>query len=398
MRLGTVGRWWRATRCSGSRRGDTAISNDLKSRPGQTRRAAAAHYKKMYDRVSSLARIGVWECDLATSELIWTDTVFDLFDFPRGSAIDRTLALQCYDASSRREMERLRSQAIETGIGFSLDIRIRTFKGNPKWIRLTLEVEQEGGRPARIFGTKQDITAQRAAESKVQSLQTELIHISRLSAMNTMGSTLAHEVNQPLTAISSYMAAARRLAARQKVAPELAQCLDATIEAALRAGEIIRRTREMSAKGHAATRDVDVEPLVKEAVALATAGHPNATVKYELGTGISVPADPIQIQQVLMNLVQNACESAAGEPCSITIATALTKTHLEVCVSDTGAGIPPDVLPKIFDSFVTSKECGLGLGLSISRTIVEAHGGQIRAENLPHSGASFTFSLPLSRD
>ncbi|MBV9883060.1 MAG: hypothetical protein JO276_08635, partial [Sphingomonadaceae bacterium] len=106
--------------------------------------AALAHYKKMYDRSSALARIGVWECDLATEELTWTDGVYDLFDLPRGSPLRRAEILDCYDPESRREMERLRARTIRDGGSFSLDIFIRTAKGNEKWLRLTGDVEREG--------------------------------------------------------------------------------------------------------------------------------------------------------------------------------------------------------------------------------------------------------------
>jgi two-component system, LuxR family, sensor kinase FixL len=155
----------------------------------------AAHYKKMYDRVSALAKIGVWECVLVTEHLTWTDTVYDLFDIPRGAPIHRAEIVGLYHPESRREMERLRAEAIRSGTGFTLDIRIRTALGNERWVRLSADVEQEDGRSVRIFGTKQDISLERAAREKMQALQTELIHVPRVSAMGTMASTLAHELN-----------------------------------------------------------------------------------------------------------------------------------------------------------------------------------------------------------
>jgi hypothetical protein len=137
------------------------------------RHASTAHYKKMYDRASALARIGVWECDLATEALTWTDGVYDLFELPRGAPVDRATPLALYEDDSRRKMEELRARAIEEGGSFTLDVRIRTARGNERWIRLTADVELENGRPVRIFGTKQDITAERSAQEKVQSLQAE---------------------------------------------------------------------------------------------------------------------------------------------------------------------------------------------------------------------------------
>ena len=352
----------------------------------------------MYDRISGLAKIGVWECDLQTGELTWTDSVYDLFELPRGAAIERDEIVKFYEASSRREMERLRSEAISSGTGFTLDVRIRTAGGKDRWIRLTADIEQENGRSVRIFGTKQDISAEREAQDKVQTLQTELIHVSRVSAMGAMASTLAHEINQPLAAASNYLAAARRMAARGKVSPDLSDSIGAAVDSTLRAGEIVRRVRDMSAKEQVSRVDLELEPVVREAVALATAGNPDVVVTYEFAPQAPVKADRIQIQQVMINLVRNACESAAGGPTRVDIRTERTATHLEICVSDNGPGIADHILPDVFDSFVTTKPDGLGMGLSISRTIVEAHGGSIRAANLNGSGASFSFTLPLSMD
>jgi two-component system sensor kinase FixL len=358
--------------------------------------ASAAHFRKMYDRISGLAKIGVWECDLATEKLTWTDMVYDPFEIPRGTAIERAEIVRLYEPNSRREMEKLRSEAIAGGTGFTLDVRIRTASGNDKWIRLTADIEREDGRSVRIFGTKQDITAERAAQDKVQTLQTELIHVSRISAMGAMASTLAHEINQPLAAASNYLAAARRMAAAGKVTPDLSDSIEAAVESTLRAGEIIRRVRDMSAKGHVFRADLELEPVVREAVELATAGNPDVVVAWDLEPDAAVKADRIQIQQVIINLVRNACESAAGGPVQVAIRSRITGSHLEICVTDNGPGIADDVLADVFESFVTTKPDGLGMGLSISRTIVEAHGGGIRAANLDGRGACFSFTLPLA--
>jgi two-component system, LuxR family, sensor kinase FixL len=355
----------------------------------------AAHYKKMYDRVSALAKIGVWECDLATEQLRWTDTVYDLFEIPRGAAIRRTEILELYEPESRREMERLRAEAIRTGTGSTLDIRIRTALGNERWIRLSADVEKEDGRGVRIFGTKQDISRERAAQEKVQALQTELIHVSRVSAMSTMASTLAHELNQPLTAVASYMAGARRMLAKGPVGPELSECVESAGEAALRAGEIIRRLRDMTVRGECRKEELDVRRVVLEAVALATAGDPSITLSFDFGRTASLKADRLQVQQVLFNLIRNACEAAAGKRCHVEIKTKCTDDELEIHVSDSGPGIPAEILPNVFESLVTTKAQGMGIGLSICQTIIEAHGGHIVARNRPEGGATVCFTLPL---
>jgi len=217
----------------------------------------------MYDRISGLANIGVWEFDLETGELMWTDAVYDLFELPRGSLIERAEIIELYDPESRIEMERLREDAISRGTGFTLDIKVRTARGKERWIRLTADVEQEGGQSVRIFGTKQDISAERAAQEKVQSLQNELIHASRVTAMAAMASTLAHEVNQPLTAASNYLAAARRMAASGSTGPQLAPGIEAALDSTLRAGDIIRHVRDMIGKGQPVRTRLDLDLVVR---------------------------------------------------------------------------------------------------------------------------------------
>jgi signal transduction histidine kinase len=353
-----------------------------------------AHLKKMFDRVSTLARIGVWECALDSGRLTWTDMVYDIFGIPRGAPVDRETALQLYEPSSRREMERLRAEAIYSGTGFTLDVQIKPAVSEVRWVRLTALVEQEAGRPVRIFGTKQDVTREKAAQEKVQTLQTELIHLSRASAVGAMASTIAHELNQPLAAGVAYLSAARRIAPRENVSAELDQCIGGAIEAILSAGNIIRSVRAMTAQTDSKKENTELSSLVQEALALATAGVPHVAVSCELSPALFVFVDRIQIQQVVINLIRNASEATAGSACRVAIKAKAINSYVEVYVIDDGPGIPEDVIARVFDAFISTKSEGLGVGLSISRTIIEEHGGKIRAANLPNRGASVSFTLP----
>ena len=356
--------------------------------------AAIAHYKKMYDRVSALAKIGVWECDLATEELTWTDEVYDLFDVPRGSKVERARIVELYDVESRCEMERLRAEAIRTGGGFSLDVLIRTKKGREQWIRLTADVEQVDGQSVRIFGTKQDISQEKQAQEKLQFLQNELIHVSRVSAMNAMASTLAHELNQPLAAACNYLSTARRLLEPEGTPSELAECVTSAADSARLAGEIIRRLREMTVKGQPSQARAGVESLLRDAVSIATAGRTDIAVRCNPGRDLAVNADRIQIQQVLINLIRNAYEASVDRCCDVEITASRTEDGVKFCVSDGGPGFPAHILPDVFNSLVTTKPQGMGIGLSVSRTIVEAHHGRIIARNKPGGGALICFTLP----
>ncbi len=370
-----------------------------RDQPLREQAASTAHYKKMYDRSSALARIGVWECDLATDTLTWTDGIYDLFEMPRGMPLERATIVQCYDEESRREMEKLRARTIRDGGSFSVDIHIRTAKGNEKWLRLTGDVERENGRSVRIFGTKQDITAERLADEKVRSLQAELIHLSRRSAMGAMAATLAHELNQPLAAIGNFAAGTRRALWKSEPSREFLDIgLEAIEKSAFRAGDIIRSLRDMN-NGSALRRQLlDPNPLIFEAASLAMAGSGEQIVpRFDLAGDILVSADPIQIQQVFINLIRNAFEAVRDMPRrEITISTRAAEGFVELRVDDSGPGIAPGMLDTLFEAFVSSRPDGMGVGLSISRTIVEAHEGRLSAANLESGGASFLVALPLA--
>lgn len=377
------------------------MSDDMGGSGGLLHEQAAsiARYKKMYDRSSALARIGVWEYDLDTEALTWTDGVYDLFDLPRGSPIGRATALLYYDEESRQEMERLRAQTIRDGGSFSVDIHIHTAKGNERWLRLTGDVERVNGRSVRIFGTKQDITAEKSALEKVRSLQAELIHMSRRSAMGAMAATLAHELNQPLAAIGNFAAGTRRVLQDPGASRELLEKgLDSIEKSAFRASNVIRTLREMN-DGSAARRQIlDPGPLIVEAASLAMLGTGDiVAVRFDLADGISVSIDPIQIQQVVINLIKNAFDAMLDSPRrEILVSTRVVGNMVEICVDDSGPGIVAGMMDSLFDSFVSSKPGGMGVGLSISRTIVEAHEGMLSAMNREGGGARFCVALPLA--
>lgn len=361
--------------------------------------AATARYKKMYDRSSALARIGVWECDLDTGELIWTDGVYDLFELPRGGPVDRDTALKLYHEESRLEMERLRAGIIRDGGSFSLDIRVRTARGNERWLRLTADVEREKGRSVRIFGTKQDVTEEKLAQAQVQALQAELIQVSRRSAMGAMAATLAHELNQPLSAISNYVAGTRRALAGTGPPREAVESgLEAIERCAMRAGGIIRSLRAMTKSGPLRLQPFNPNLLIVEAASLAMAeSGEGVELGYDLADDVVVLVDPVQIQQVLIALVRNAREAVRDAARrEIRVSTSVADGHLAIQVDDSGPGIASEGIATLFDSFAASEEGSEGVGLSISRTIVEAHGGRISAANRPGGGASFKVVLPLT--
>ena len=258
----------------------------------------------------------------------------------------------------------------------------------------------------RLFtGFVQDLTEKQQTEQSLQELRSELIHVSRFTALGEMASTLAHELNQPLTAAASYLNGARRLldAGQPKDILIAREAIDDSASQVLRAGQIIKRLREFVTRGESHHQVEDLRKLIGEASALALIGIKEAGVQVNFTFAPSaqfVVVDKIQIQQVLLNLFRNAVEAMQkSERRELKLETSSTLSGMaEITVADTGPGIAPDIAEKLFQPFVTSKPQGMGLGLSISRTIVESHGGQLNTEANPGGGTIFRLSLKIAME
>jgi two-component system sensor kinase FixL len=253
----------------------------------------------------------------------------------------------------------------------------------------------------RVFtGFIRDITRRQETERRLDELQSEMTHVSRLSEMGQMGSTLAHELNQPLTAISNYVEACRRLIDVKAPLEKVTQNLDKAATQAIRAGEIIRRLRQFVEKGSTERRLMPVNQIVEEASALALIGAQQQGIRTTLQLDPSGPQavmDRVQIQQVLVNLIRNSVDAVASSPRrEITISTRVVPGGVELSVSDTGPGIAPEIASKLFQPFVSTKQKGMGIGLSISRSIVQSHGADLRVVSHASSGVTFAFTLALS--
>jgi len=213
-----------------------------------------------------------------------------------------------------------------------------------------------------------------------------------------MASALAHELNQPLTAIANFAAAARALWAKDPQSEQLANAHAEIESSAQRAGEIIRRLRSMTKRENGNHSAVLLAEAIREAGDLALTGTQTA-IDYDIPDDLIVEIDRIQLQQVIVNLVRNAHEAMEGkERGTISIAAQREAAFVQIRVRDEGDGIPEDLLPTIFNSFVSTKKEGMGIGLSISRTIIEAHGGEIGAISKPGEGTTFWINLPLGID
>lgn len=269
-------------------------------------------------------------------------------------------------------------------------------------MHLSIGETQSSGR-GFFTGFVRDLTEHQQTQAQLHDLQQELLHISRLSAMGEMASALAHELNQPLAAISNYMNGARRLLApgAEDNKPKIETALNKAAEQAVRAGQIIGRLRDFVSRNESEKRVESIAKIVEEASALGLAGsrEQGVLLRFSLDKRIDrVMVDRVQIQQVLVNLFRNSLEAmrfCSRKELSVTN-TAAAGDMIEVLVGDTGSGFAEGVPAKLFQTFFTTKQAGMGVGLSISRSIIEAHGGRMWAEANPSGGATFRFTLPAA--
>jgi len=260
--------------------------------------------------------------------------------------------------------------------------------------------EVANGGKRQFTGFVRDLTQRQEGERLLHEVQSELLHISRLSTMGEMASALAHELNQPLAAIANYLQGARRLLRNSSDdrAPVIMEAMDKASEQAVRAGQVIHRLRDFVSRGETEKGIESLKKLVEEASALALVAAKDHSVRVNLRLDASVDlvlVDKVQIQQVLLNLLRNALEAMqASKRRELIVSTAPAEdTMVAIDVADTGCGISPEVASRLFQPFVTTKKQGMGVGLSISRTIIESHGGQITVEPNPGGGTIFRFTL-----
>ena len=249
-----------------------------------------------------------------------------------------------------------------------------------------------------FVGFIRDLTEIQTEQRRVQELQQELFHVSRLGEMGQVASSLAHEVNQPLAAIMNYLQVGKQIADSPEQAP-MKNILDKVEAQTNRAAEIVKRLRNFIDR-----RDFDRKPenptkIVEEALALGIVGPSSRTARISLQLMPEAPyvdVDRVQIQQVLVNLIRNALEAMEGAPKrELVISSLLENGNVKIAVSDSGPGIPPDLRARLFGAFVTTKQQGMGVGLSICKAIVENHGGRIWFETAEAAGTTFSFTLPV---
>ena len=296
-----------------------------------------------------------------------------------------------------------RSTGIRKIIGIGRVVVAQRKDGNTFPIELSVgEVQTASGR--QFLGFIRDITASERTERQIHQLQTNLLQSSRLSVMSEMASALAHELNQPLSAILGYVDAAQHImsAGPSKTPARVHDVLAKAATQARRAGQIVHHLRQFVLTGETQKSVEDLNVVVQDALAMAlTAAGQRISVNLQLSSRLpKALIDRVQIQQVIVNLVRNAVDVLAeGEGGAISIRTSQRgKEQLELRVTDNGPGIAEEIADRLFHPFVTTKPKGMGIGLSMCKSIIDSHGGTIWVEKNPSGGASFAFTVPVAPD
>lgn len=320
-------------------------------------------------------------------------------------SIDKTLGESLVDfvADNNRAMLRRQLSTLERQENHPrrINFKLITVHGRTRWISANFMLVRQGERKI-IKGVLSDISEGKRIEDERRNFELELTHARRLSSLGEMAAGLAHELNQPLAAVNLYIhGCLQRLESSPEQSEEIKQAMEAAMQQARRAGDIIQQIRGFVRKAPLRRKETDINGLIREALQLLTGDTAFHETEFTLNIDESLPPlalDRLQIQQVIINLISNAIESMEfrEQGREVLIETHRNGDKVVLEVSDRGRGIPVEIAAQIFEPFVTGRENGLGLGLPISRSIIEEHGGKLWYSPRPGGGSRFGFTIPLS--
>src|SRR5438128_6525744 len=357
---------------------------------------------------ASAAKLGMWMWDIARNEIWLADKGRALFGFAPSEKLDLDRFRSAVHPEDRELVFQAVHNSLRTGAEYEAEYRVLLPDGQLRWIAGRGRVEfNSNGQPARMRGASVDITKRKQAEELAARQRNEMAHLSRVTMLGELSGSIAHELNLPLSAILCNAQAAQRILANGKVDhTELREILNEVISEDKRACEVIRRLRLWLKKGEVQQHSLRINNVVQDVLRLLRSDliHQKVIVDCELARNLpGIIGDPVQLQQVLVNLVVNACDAITNR--TIPERRLLIRTGIQnrngssavtVSVTDRGGSIPEEKMEQIFEPFFTTKPKGMGLGLSICRTIIAAHRGKLWATNNADCGATFHFSLPIA--
>jgi PAS domain S-box-containing protein len=383
MILGLVANHWRSSR----------LRAELRDNQGR------------WDMASVAAKLGLWTWDVNTDKFWATDNAYALLGRSSSEAITFQQVEEAQHPDDRESAKKALHRALQHEHEYDTEFRVLSADGEPRWLGARGVVDfDKNGKAARLRGVWIDLTARKNLEIETARQRAELAHMGRVAIMGELSGSLAHEVNQPLTAILSNAQAAQRFLERTPLnMSEVRAILTDIVAEDRRAGEVIRRMRSLLRKGMPEFQPVDVNKLVQQVLMLMHSDlvSRNVPVMTHLAPGLPlVQGDPVQVQQVLLNLILNGCDAMQDRSDSereLLIETKCDgKDQVRISVTDRGIGAPPSMIEKMFDPFVTTKSQGLGMGLALSRSIIAAHGGRIWAAINEGPGLTLSFTLKVN--
>jgi PAS domain S-box-containing protein len=355
---------------------------------------------------ASAAELGMWMWDIVRDEIWITDKGRALFGLTPSEKVDFNRFRNMLHPEDRESVLKALETSLRTGAEYRAEYRAVLPNGQIRWIAGRGNVEFNGhGQPVRMRGCSLDITWRKEAELEAACHRNEMAHLSRVTMLGELSGSLAHELNQPLAAILSNAQAAQQFLKEDVFdVNELRQVLAEIVAEDKRAGEVIRHVRLLFRKGEVGQHfgNLDINEVVQDVLKLMRNDLANqgVTVQTELAENLpAVQGDRVQLQQVLLNLVLNGCEAMIDRDPSqrqLLITSGMENSAVHVSVRDRGGSIPEETMERVFEPFFTTKADGMGLGLSVCRTIIEAHRGNICARNNAEGGATFHFSIPCT--
>ena len=380
------------------------LSNDVARAAGLARELEIS--EKRLKLAADSANLAMWEWNIVRDEIWITDKGRSLFGFTPSEKLDFDRFRSRLHPEDRESILQAVENSLRTGAEYRSEYRAVLPDGQIRWIVGRGHVEfTRDGKPVRMRGASVDITKRKEAELEAACQRMELAHLSRVTTLGELSGSIAHELSLPLSAILSNAQAAQRVLANDKAdLAEVREILNDIVSEDKRASEVIRRLRLWLKKGEVQQQPLQINKVVQDVLELIRSDLINqkVTLETELPRNLpTVSVDPVQLQQVLLNLVVNACDAMAG--CNNSQRRLVIRTGIEnggsavvVSVTDQGTGIPEEKMEQIFEPFFSTKEKGMGIGLSVCRTIIAAHRGKLWAANNFDRGATFHFTLPVA--